>query len=55
RINSFLNKGKFDVCLLQETKKTGVEDYLIHRLWGNQDVRWKAQDAVGLSGGGEGG
>jgi exonuclease III len=51
RLSSFLQQGKFDVCLLQETKKSSIEDFLIHNLWGHKDVRWVAKDSAGLSGG----
>ncbi|PNY01857.1 cysteine-rich receptor-like protein kinase, partial [Trifolium pratense] len=51
RLGSFLQKGAFDVCLLQETKKSSFEDHLIHNLWGHKDVRWVVQEPVGLSGG----
>jgi exonuclease III len=51
RLSVFLQQGKFDVCFLQETKKTSIEDFAIHNLWGHKDVRWVVKDPVGLSGG----
>jgi exonuclease III len=51
RLSSFLQQGKFDVCLLQETKKASIEDFLIHNLWGHKDVRWVAKDPAGFPGG----
>jgi exonuclease III len=51
RLSSFLQQGKFDVCFLQETKKSSIEDFLIYNLWGHKDVRWVAKDPIGLSGG----
>ncbi|GAU25065.1 hypothetical protein TSUD_257590 [Trifolium subterraneum] len=51
RLSSFLQKGAFDVCLLQETKKADIEDFLIHNLWGHKDVNWVAKNPTGLSGG----
>jgi exonuclease III len=39
RLSSFLQQGKFDVCFLQETKKSSIEDFLIYNLWGHKDVR----------------
>ncbi|PNX89244.1 hypothetical protein L195_g045361 [Trifolium pratense] len=50
-LSLFLQKGAFDVCLLQETKKATFEDYLIHSLWGHKDVRWVVKEPEGLSGG----
>ncbi|GAU48216.1 hypothetical protein TSUD_405030 [Trifolium subterraneum] len=51
RLNSFLQKGAFDVCLLQETKKANIEDHCIHNLWGHTDVSWVVKESKGLSGG----
>ncbi|MCI03916.1 hypothetical protein A2U01_0024957, partial [Trifolium medium] len=48
RLSSFLQKGVFDVCLLQETKKASIEDYLIHSLWGYKDVRWVVKEPEGI-------
>jgi hypothetical protein len=47
----FIRKGEFDVCFLQETKKVAYEDYMLHGLWGHQEVGWVVQEAVGRSGG----
>ncbi|GAU10126.1 hypothetical protein TSUD_423110, partial [Trifolium subterraneum] len=51
RLSSFIQMGSFDVCLLQETNKADIEDFLIHNLWGHNDVRWIANNPVGFSGG----
>jgi exonuclease III len=39
RLSSFLQQGKFDVCFLQETKISAIEDFLIQNLWGHKDVK----------------
>ncbi|WJX29981.1 hypothetical protein P8452_18568 [Trifolium repens] len=46
-----IRKGEFDVCFLQETKIATVEDFMIHGIWGNKEVGWVIQEAVGRSGG----
>ncbi|MCI24431.1 hypothetical protein A2U01_0045614, partial [Trifolium medium] len=51
RLSLFFQKGAFDVCLIQETKKASLDDHLIHNLWGHKDVKWVAKEPVGLSGG----
>jgi exonuclease III len=51
RLRSFIQKGAFDVCLFQETKKSSFEDYVIHSLWGHKDVGWVFQESTGMSGG----
>jgi exonuclease III len=51
RLSSFIQREAFDVCLLQETKKSTFDDFLIHKLWGHQDVDWVVQESNGLSGG----
>jgi hypothetical protein len=51
RLSSILNKGAFDMCLLQETKRALFTDTMIHNLWGHKDVRWVAKESNGLSGG----
>jgi hypothetical protein len=38
RLNSLINKGAFDMCLFQETKRGSFSDPLIHSLWGHKDV-----------------
>jgi exonuclease III len=50
-LRSFIQKGAFDVCLFQETKKASFENYLIHNLWGHSDVGWVFQESAGMSGG----
>jgi hypothetical protein len=39
-LHSFIKSGVFDVCFLQETKRTSFEDFMIHNLWGHNDVDW---------------
>jgi exonuclease III len=51
RLCSLIQKEKFDVCFLQETKKASIESYMIRSLWGHDDFSWVAKDPVGLSGG----
>ncbi|KAK2420958.1 hypothetical protein QL285_031636 [Trifolium repens] len=51
RLNTLINSGVFDLCLLQETKRDIMDDYMIHNLWGHKDVQWVAKPAVGFSGG----
>jgi exonuclease III len=51
RVSAMLQQGKFDVCFLQETKKSSIEEFAIHNLWGHKDVKWVVKDPVGLSGG----
>jgi exonuclease III len=51
RLCSLIQKEKFDVCFLQETKKASIESYMIRSLWGHDDFSWVAKDLVGLSGG----
>ncbi|MCI04523.1 hypothetical protein A2U01_0025570, partial [Trifolium medium] len=35
----------------EETKKSSLEDHLIHSLWGHKNVNWVVQEPEGLSGG----
>jgi exonuclease III len=51
RLQSLIKSGAFEVCLLQETKRTSFEDYMIHNLWGHKDVAWVVKESCGLSGG----
>jgi exonuclease III len=51
RLRSFIQKGAFEVCLFQETKKSSFDDYEIHSLWGHKDVGWVFQESTGMSGG----
>ncbi|PNX75860.1 cysteine-rich receptor-like protein kinase, partial [Trifolium pratense] len=51
RLSSLLQSGAFDMCLLQETKRTSFSDSMIHGLWGHKDVEWLAIESCGLSGG----
>jgi exonuclease III len=51
RLSQFIQKEKFDVCFLQETKKASIEKHLITNLWGHDDIQWVAKDPMGLSGG----
>ncbi|MCI10869.1 hypothetical protein A2U01_0031966, partial [Trifolium medium] len=51
KLSQFLKSGLFQVCLLQETKKSDIEEHSIHNLWGHSGVEWVAKPAEGLSGG----
>ncbi|XP_045810866.1 uncharacterized protein LOC123905300 [Trifolium pratense] len=51
RLSSLIKSGAFDMCLLQETKRTSFSDSMIHSLWGHKEVDWLAKESVGLSGG----
>ncbi|CAJ2627612.1 unnamed protein product, partial [Trifolium pratense] len=51
RLSSLLHSGAFDMCLLQETKRSAFTDSMIHGLWGYKDVVWIAKESIGLSGG----
>ncbi|XP_045795937.1 uncharacterized protein LOC123890379 [Trifolium pratense] len=51
RLSSLLHSGAFDMCLLQETKRSTFTDSMIHGLWGYKDVVWIAKESIGLSGG----
>jgi hypothetical protein len=51
RLGQFIQKEKFDVCFIQETKKASIEKHLIYNMWGHEDIQWVAKDPVGLSGG----
>ncbi|XP_045810710.1 uncharacterized protein LOC123905117 [Trifolium pratense] len=50
RLTLFLHKGAFDVCLIQETKKANIDDFMIQYLWGYKDVNWVVKEPDGLSG-----
>ncbi|XP_045822121.1 uncharacterized protein LOC123915007 [Trifolium pratense] len=39
------------MCLLQETKRTVFDYFMIHNLWGHKEVDWVAKESCGLSGG----
>ncbi|GAU32253.1 hypothetical protein TSUD_53800 [Trifolium subterraneum] len=41
----------FDIYLLQETKRSNFDDFMIHNFWGHKDVEWVAKESDGLSGG----
>ncbi|CAJ2672026.1 unnamed protein product [Trifolium pratense] len=51
RLSSLIQSGAFDLCLLQETKRSDFDDFMIQNLWGNIDVEWLAKESRGLSGG----
>ncbi|XP_045791371.1 uncharacterized protein LOC123886076 [Trifolium pratense] len=51
RLSSLLKSGAFDMCLLQETKRSNFDDFMIHNLWGHKDVEWVVKESIGLSGG----
>ncbi|XP_045791359.1 uncharacterized protein LOC123886064 [Trifolium pratense] len=51
RLSSLLHSGAFDMCLLQETKRSAFTDSMIHGLWGYKEVVWVAKESIGLSGG----
>ncbi|PNX74096.1 cysteine-rich receptor-like protein kinase [Trifolium pratense] len=51
RLRGQHNQGAFELCLLQETKRTDFDDYMIFNLWGHNEVDWIAKESRGLSGG----
>lgn len=53
RIRKMLKSGKFDFCLLQETKFRGLSRSRVASIWGRGgiDFDWVSRDAVGQSGG----
>lgn len=51
RVQSFLISGKFDICLLQETKCVSVDSKFLTSLWEGEDVDWLVKESNGLSGG----
>lgn len=51
RVWSFLISGKFDFCMLQETKCDSVDSRFVSSLWGGEEVDWVLKESSGLSGG----
>jgi hypothetical protein len=51
RLSSLINKGAFDMCLFQETKRALLTDSMLYSLWGHKDVIWVAKESNGLLGG----
>lgn len=51
RIRILINSGKFDLCMLQETKRVDIDIRLIWKLWGNEEVQYAVKESTGLSGG----
>lgn len=45
-----MREGGFDVCFIQETNKSAVNNGLVARLWGGDDFEWFAQPSNDLSG-----
>lgn len=51
RISKIIQKGKFDLCLIQERKTQVVHEGIVKGLWGRHEIVWSAKGAEGQSGG----
>ncbi|CAK8561844.1 unnamed protein product [Lathyrus sativus] len=51
RISQTLQRGNADICLIQESKVTHMEDGIAHSIWRNSDMGWSALNSNGRSGG----
>lgn len=51
RVKRLIQRGGFDVCFFQETKRSVIEEGVVSRIWGGDDFLWLAQSSNGLSGG----
>lgn len=49
-IRELIRKFNSSVVFLQETKYINHNNVLIHSIWGNTNVEWRAKDAQGLAG-----
>ncbi|MCH96304.1 hypothetical protein A2U01_0017288, partial [Trifolium medium] len=45
RLGSLINSCKFDLCMLQETKRSSFEEFSNVNLWGHKDVEWVAKES----------
>lgn len=51
RLLSLINRGNFEFCLIQETKRDLVDSLFISNLWGRGDFGWVAKAFEGFFGG----
>lgn len=51
RFKKFLLENKVDFLMLQETKKSGIDEGVIRSFWGSRNMEFSEVDADGLSGG----
>ncbi|XP_045810036.1 uncharacterized protein LOC123904409 [Trifolium pratense] len=47
RLSSLIQSGVFEMCLLQETKRSDFDDFMIQNLWGNYNVDWLTKESTG--------
>lgn len=48
---SLIKKGKFDLCLVQETKVQNFDSKTMYELWGGSDAEWCFKLSNCISGG----
>lgn len=51
RFKRMLSDNKVDFLMLQETKRSGVDERFIRSFWGSRNLEFSKVDADGLSGG----
>lgn len=49
RLKEFVLQGKFDLCLVQDTKKSSVDEAFVCSLWGYEAIERTKKYDVGLS------
>ncbi|CAK8544879.1 unnamed protein product [Lathyrus sativus] len=51
RIRETINKGKTDICFIQETKRQNMTEEFVKSFWGVDRCEWSATPSIGQSGG----
>ncbi|XP_058775955.1 uncharacterized protein LOC131650251 [Vicia villosa] len=51
RISTILKKGDADIVLIQETKLSNTEEFMVKGMWSGTEVGYSFSNSVGLSGG----
>lgn len=51
RIRNKISSGKFQFCMLQETKRSGITKKMAATVWGGSEFDFVSKDAEGQSGG----
>lgn len=51
RFKSLVQREHIDMCFIQENKRMEIDNTVVTRLWGGEEVEWIAQPSNGLSSG----
>ena len=51
KLKNNISSGSFDVCFIQETKRSALSKKMVASIWGRGDFDFISKDADGSSGG----